>query len=164
MKSRKALVKIVSRKDMNTGAEVAATPPAAPTGPDFGRLTSAVERARGLIAEAQAQGMEVDALMVGRAVLPEVQSIVQGLRDVAHAMGVDVAGLDAEAGAQACLAAIRQLALDVGIPKCLADLGVKEADIPLLATSALKDACGLTNPRTATQADIEGIFRGAMTA
>ena len=63
-------------------------------------------------------------------------------------------------GAQACLAAIRQLALDVGIPKCLADLGVKEADIPLLAANALKDACGLTNPRTATQADIEGIFRG----
>jgi len=86
------------------------------------------------------------------------------LRDVAHAMGVNVAGLDAEAGAQACLAAIRQLALDVGIPKCLADLGVKEADIPLLAANALKDACGLTNPRTATQADIEGIFRGAMTA
>ena len=86
------------------------------------------------------------------------------LRDVAHAMGVDVAGLDAEAGAQACLAAIRQLALDVGIPKCLADLGVKEADIPLLAANALKDACGLTNPRTATQVDIEGIFRGAMTA
>ena len=57
-----------------------------------------------------------------------------------------------------------QLALDVGIPKCLADLGVKEADIPLLAANALKDACGLTNPRTATQADIEGIFRGAMTA
>ena len=82
----------------------------------------------------------------------------------AHAMGVNVAGLDAEAGAQACLAAIRQLALDVGIPKCLADLGVKEADIPLLAANALKDACGLTNPRTATQADIEGIFRGAMTA
>lgn len=86
------------------------------------------------------------------------------LRDVAHAMGVEVQGLDADAGAQACLAAIRQLALDIGIPKCLSDLGVKEADIPLLATNALKDVCGLTNPRTATQADIEGIFRGAMTA
>lgn len=86
------------------------------------------------------------------------------LRDVAHAMGVDVLGLGAEAGAQACLTAIRQLALDVGIPKCLADLGVKETDIPMLATNALKDACGLTNPRTATQADIEGIFRGAMAA
>ena len=86
------------------------------------------------------------------------------LRDVAHAMGVEVQGLDTQAGAQACLAAIRQLALDVGIPKCLTDLGVKEADIPMLARNALKDACGLTNPRTATQADIEGIFRGAMTA
>ena len=94
----------------------------------------------------------------------QTATAIARLRDVAHAMGVNVAGLDAEAGAQACLAAIRQLALDVGIPKCLADLGVKEADIPLLATNALKDACGLTNPRTATQADIEGIFRGAMTA
>jgi alcohol dehydrogenase len=86
------------------------------------------------------------------------------LRDVARAMGVEVQGLDAEAGAHACLAAIRQMALDIGIPRCLADLGVKEADIPMLAANALKDACGLTNPRTATQADIEGIFRGAMTA
>ena len=101
--------------------------------------------------------------------LPHVEAFnvatsAERLRDVARAMGVNVQGMEAEAGAQACLAAIRQMALDIGIPKCLADLGVKEADIPLLAANALKDACGLTNPRTATQADIEGIFRGAMAA
>ncbi|MFG6447060.1 L-threonine dehydrogenase [Roseateles sp. BYS180W] len=101
--------------------------------------------------------------------LPHVQAFnlptsAARLRDVAQAMGVDVQGLDAEAGAKACLSAIRQLALDIGIPKGLAELGVKAADIPLLASNALKDACGLTNPRRATQADIEAIFHGAMTA
>lgn len=34
----------------------------------------------------------------------------------------------------------------------------------MLAANALKDACGLTNPRKASQAEIEAIFRGAMTA
>ncbi len=86
------------------------------------------------------------------------------LTDVARAMDVDVKGLDAEQGAHACIAAIRQLAKDIGIPASLSELGVKEADIPLLATNALNDACGLTNPRKASQAEIEGIFRGAMTA
>jgi alcohol dehydrogenase len=85
------------------------------------------------------------------------------LADVAVAMGVAVDKAQPEAGAQACLAAIRQLALDIGIPASLSELGVQEKDIPLLASNALKDACGLTNPRKASQADIEGIFRGAMT-
>lgn len=85
------------------------------------------------------------------------------LADVAVAMGVAVDKAQPEAGAQACLAAIRQLALDIGIPASLGELGVQEKDIPLLASNALKDACGLTNPRKASQADIEGIFRGAMT-
>ncbi|MDO8252854.1 MAG: L-threonine dehydrogenase [Rhodoferax sp.] len=93
-----------------------------------------------------------------------VQTSAARLSDVARAMGVAVEGMDAATGAQACIAAIRRLSVDVGIPACLADLGVKEKDIPMLAANALKDACGLTNPRKASQADIEGIFRGAMTA
>ena len=93
-----------------------------------------------------------------------VQTSAARLADVAGAMGVAVDKAQPEAGAQACLAAIRQLALDIGIPASLSELGVQEKDIPLLAANALKDACGLTNPRRASQADIEGIFRGAMTA
>ena len=101
--------------------------------------------------------------------LPHVEAFnasvaAERLAQVAQAMGVPMEGLDAAAGAQACLHAIRQLALDVGIPKSLGELGVKEADIPMLATNALADVCGLTNPRPANQADIEGIFRGAMVA
>lgn len=93
-----------------------------------------------------------------------VQTSAGRLTDVARAMGVLVEGLDAAAGAQACLAAIRRLSVDIGIPASLSELGVKEKDIPLLAANALKDACGLTNPRKASQAEIEAIFRGAMDA
>lgn len=84
------------------------------------------------------------------------------LTDVAKAMGVDVQGLSASQGAEVCLAEIRKLSADIGIPAGLRELGVKEEDIPLLADNALKDACGLTNPRKATHAEIEAIFRGAM--
>ncbi|CAK9889052.1 MULTISPECIES: L-threonine dehydrogenase [Pseudomonas] len=83
------------------------------------------------------------------------------LRDVAKAMGVEVAGLSAEQGSDAALAAIENLSRAIDIPAGLAVLGAKEADIPTLASNALKDACGLTNPRVASQAEIEAIFKAA---
>ena len=99
--------------------------------------------------------------------LPHVEafnaSVAAGrLADVAAAMGEDVAALDAAAAAECCVAAIRRLAADIDIPARLSELGVQEADIPLLAANALKDACGLTNPRPASQAEIEAIFRQAL--
>ena len=98
--------------------------------------------------------------------LPHVQTFnanvcAQRLTDVAHALGADVRGLSPEEGAQAAIAAIRTLAKDVEIPAGLRDLGAKLDDIPILATNALKDACGFTNPRKADQGQIEEIFRNA---
>lgn len=84
------------------------------------------------------------------------------LAEVARAMGAELGGLDEAAGAERCLAEIRKLAADVGIPAGLSQLGVKAEDIPTLAANALKDACGLTNPRPADQVEIEAIFRGAL--
>ncbi len=57
---------------------------------------------------------------------------------------------------------ILNLSHDVGIPKGIKELGVKEEDFPTLATNALKDACGLTNPRKASLEDIIGIYRAAL--
>ncbi|MET3454374.1 MULTISPECIES: L-threonine dehydrogenase [Pseudomonas] len=98
--------------------------------------------------------------------LPHVQSFnasvcAARLTDVAHAMGVDTHRAGPEEGARDAIAAIRSLALDVDIPAGLRDLGVRLNDIPVLATNALKDACGLTNPRAADQRQIEEIFRSA---
>jgi len=98
--------------------------------------------------------------------LPHVQTFnanvcAQRLTDVAHALGADVRGLSPEEGAQAAIAAIRTLAKDVEIPAGLRDLGAKLDHIPVLASNAVKDACGFTNPRKADQAQIEDIFRNA---
>ncbi len=98
--------------------------------------------------------------------LPHVQTFnaaicAERLAVVAQAMGIDIQGLSAEQGAEAAIVAIRALARDVQIPAGLGDLGAKLEDIPILAANALKDACGLTNPRAADQRQIEEIFRNA---
>jgi alcohol dehydrogenase len=99
--------------------------------------------------------------------LPHVQSFNASvcsarLSDVAHAMGADTRGLSPEEGARAAIAAIRSLSSSIDIPPGLTALGVKEEDFPILAANALKDACGLTNPRPADQLQIEDIFRRAL--
>ncbi len=99
--------------------------------------------------------------------LPHVQEfnardVAPRLKEVGEAMGLNLSGLTAEAGAKAAIQAIRQLSVDVGIPPNLTALGAKAEDIPTLAANAMKDACGLTNPRRASQAEIEGIFAAAM--
>jgi alcohol dehydrogenase len=98
--------------------------------------------------------------------LPHVQSFnasvsAKRLSDVGRALGAEITGNSPEEGAQAAIAAIRTLSKDVEIPAGLRELGAKLQDIPLLATNALKDACGLTNPRRADQRQIEEIFRSA---
>ncbi|MCL2918206.1 L-threonine dehydrogenase [Shewanella litorisediminis] len=84
------------------------------------------------------------------------------LKDVAKAMGVAVDTLDDQQGAKAAIDAIKALSRAVSIPENLTVLGVKEADIPVLADNALKDACGFTNPKQATHEEICQIFRNAL--
>ncbi len=82
--------------------------------------------------------------------------------DIAIAMGENVEGLSVIEAAELALESIKRLSLDVGIPSGLRELGVKEEDLPVLAENALKDACGLTNPRIATKEDIIQIYKNAM--
>jgi alcohol dehydrogenase len=99
--------------------------------------------------------------------LPHVQAYnkqvaARRLGDIARAMGEDVDGLDDDAAAERCLAAIRKLSGDIGIPGGLAQLGVQTKDLPTLTANALKDACGLTNPIQASHEEIRAIFLAAM--
>ncbi len=84
------------------------------------------------------------------------------LRDVAQALGADVENMTAEQGAEKAIELIQQLSHDVNIPAGLAQLGAKQQDLPTLATNALKDACGVTNPKQATHEEIVEIFTQAM--
>lgn len=99
--------------------------------------------------------------------LPHVQEynaqvVPARLKDIAKAMGVDVSAMTDEQGASAAIAAIKKLSVAVKIPENLTLLGMKAEDIPTLADNALKDACGFTNPKQATHAEICQIFTNAL--
>ena len=82
-------------------------------------------------------------------------------RDIAKAMGENLDGLSTMEAAHKAIAAIRQLSEQVGIPKNLRSLGVKEEDFEIMAENAMKDVCQLTNPRKATKEQIIGIYKAA---
>ena len=91
--------------------------------------------------------------------LPAVQEynaqvVPDRLKDVAEFMGVDVSGMSDAEGAAAAIDAIKKLSADVEIPKGFEELGAKKEDFDILATNALKDACGATNPKQATKEEI----------
>ncbi|XZG69709.1 L-threonine dehydrogenase [Chitinibacteraceae bacterium HSL-7] len=99
--------------------------------------------------------------------LPHVQAYnkrvaAERLGHVASALGERVEGLSKNTAADVAIAAIRRLSRDIGIPSGVGELGAREEDIPVLATNALKDACGLTNPVQPSFDDVCAIFRAAM--
>ncbi|PBI98025.1 Alcohol dehydrogenase 2 [Rhodococcus erythropolis] len=57
---------------------------------------------------------------------------------------------------------VERLAREIGVPKGLGELGVREEDLSRLASFALLDACMSTNPREATQEQMVALFRGAL--
>ena len=81
-------------------------------------------------------------------------------KEIAEAFGVDTEGMDQAAYRQAAIDAVQQLSVDVGIPTKLEKL--KEEDLPFLCESAAADACAPGNPREASLADFEAMFRKLM--
>ena len=79
---------------------------------------------------------------------------------IAEAFDVDTTGMDQAAYRKAAIDAVRQLSVDVGIPTKLEKL--REEDLPFLCESAAADACAPGNPREATLADYEKMFRKLM--
>jgi alcohol dehydrogenase len=99
--------------------------------------------------------------------LPHVQRFnliakMDRFADMAVAMGENITGLSTRSAAEKALEAITVLSRDVGIPRGLSELGVKERDIPIMAENAQKDACGLTNPRCPTLEDVIQIYKNAL--
>ena len=102
-----------------------------------------------------------NALLLPHVEAANVSACAPRLADVARALGVNTAGMDDEAAANAAVKAMADLARTVGIPAKLSELGVKREDIPMMAANAMKDGSGATNPRKLSQTDIEAIFEAA---
>ena len=84
-------------------------------------------------------------------------------RDIAKAMGVPgTENMTQEEYRKAAIDAVKKLSEDVGIPKKVSDVGVKEEDIPMLAQQAMDDACRPGNPKDPTKEDIIELYKSLM--
>ena len=87
-------------------------------------------------------------------------AVAERLAQVAVAMGVDTTGMSTEEAADAAIAAVKQLSVDVNIPTVCEAITVEELDT--LTKDAMADACFPGNPREATYDDVMGMFRQIM--
>ena len=79
--------------------------------------------------------------------------------EIAKAMDAYKEGMTKAEAAQAACDAVRALAIEVGIPQHLSEIGIKEEDIEALADQAIADVCTPGNPRQVTRADIVELYR-----
>ena len=153
---------VAERSDMDANTNMA-----------MASLTAGLAFSNAILGAAHAMTHQVDGLLdqhhgeTNASILQHVmrfnlEACPERFRDIAVAMGEDVTGLDVMAAAERAIDAVQLLIRDIGLEKGLAELGLLEEYIPLLSENATKDACLVTNPRSATRGQIEEIFRNAM--
>lgn len=83
-------------------------------------------------------------------------------REIARAMGVKgIDNMTQDEYRKVAVDAVKKLSEDVGIPKSLETIGVKEEDLEALSESAMADACTPGNPRDTSIKDILAIYKKA---
>ena len=95
--------------------------------------------------------------------LPEVMrfnlpAAVERYRDIAEALGCDISGLTAQEAAEKGIEKVEAMCREMNIPKYLEDVGVDKAQVPAMATTALQDGVGATNPRPTTVEECEQVY------
>ena len=82
-------------------------------------------------------------------------------RNMGRAMGIDMNNLNDDEAVNKVCAAVRDLSIRVGIPQTLAEIGIKEEDLPMLAKQAINDVCTAGNPRHVEEKDILALYKEA---
>ncbi len=105
---------------------------------------------------------ECNAMLLNHVIAFNYDAAPERFVRIAAAIGLPVKG-ETHAGVKKCLLQdIERFKQRAGIVRTLRDKGVGMADLPHLSYKAMSDACMLTNPRRASQADIRTIFAEAM--
>ena len=76
-----------------------------------------------------------------------------------RAIGLDMSNLNDEEAVNKVAYAVQRLAIKLGIPQTLNEIGIKEEDLPALSRLALNDVCTAGNPRKVTEKDILSLFQ-----
>ena len=153
---------VADRQDMEANSNMA-----------MASLTAGIAFSNAILGATHAMTHQVDGLIdqhhgeTNASILPHVMEFnlsacPERFRQIAIALGEQVGWLPLQAAAERSISAVRQLIVDINLAKGLSEIGLKEEVIPLLSQNAMKDACLVTNPRSATIEDIETIFRNAM--
>jgi lactaldehyde reductase len=84
-------------------------------------------------------------------------------RDIAAAFGVEgAAARPIEEVRAEAVATIRDLAVSLGNPTRISEVGATEADVEPLARAAFEDVCTGGNPRTPTVEEIAQLYRSLL--
>lgn len=83
------------------------------------------------------------------------------MKKIAILMGVDPHSITKENVSEKAINEIISLSKEINIPNGLEILGAKEEDFFILAENAMKDACGLTNPKVPSHQDVIDIYKSA---
>ena len=85
-------------------------------------------------------------------------------KDIALALGADIAGMSLFEAAEAAVPAVRQLIRDLEIPRTLRELEIPSEALPLLARESMQERANLcTNPRVPDETQMIAIFKRAYT-
>lgn len=103
---------------------------------------------------------ECNAILLRHVIAFNYDEAADRYRCIAQAMGLP--GGDKKQVKTSLLDKIYRLQKAVGISRTLGELGVKPGDVPQLAQNAIMDACMATNPRPASQRDIEVVYEEAL--
>ena len=81
--------------------------------------------------------------------------------EIADSLGLETEGLNYNGIADLLISYVRGLAITLGIPQKLRDIGVREEDLMMLSEKAMNDPCTPGNPVDVTVDDIYSIYKRA---
>lgn len=105
---------------------------------------------------------ECNAILLDHVIAFNYEAAPERFEAIAEAAGIDLRGLNFEEKKKALLQWIGELKREAGVDRRLGLLGVGRSDIPPLSRKALNDPCLVTNPRPATQRDLETVYEEAL--
>lgn len=81
--------------------------------------------------------------------------------NMGKAFGLDMNGVEGIEAVDKVVKAVRNLAVKIGIPQTLQEIGIPYEALPKLAHQAINDVCTAGNPRKVTEADILMLYQQA---
>lgn len=89
------------------------------------------------------------------------EECISKFEEIGRAIGLDMDALTRKEIIQKVVDAVRSLAVQLGVPQHLSEIGVRKEDLKMLSKKALVDPCTGGNPRRVTIDDILEIYKKA---